>query len=79
MFMFLQVVFIVHKFYRNAPKGFAAYHSSGNNNCCLYQSISLILRGDEMLQQRLRLAAAMHAIGYMPTFIKQVCCVLFCK
>jgi len=67
---------MVYCFYRNTPEGFSAYWSSGNNNSCLYQSISLHLRGDELLQLRLRLAASIHAIRYMGKFIKEVCCLL---
>ncbi|KAH3845388.1 uncharacterized protein LOC127873057 [Dreissena polymorpha] len=46
--------------------------SSGINNCCMYQSISHLLCGDERLQNRLRLCSTLHAVRRYKDYVKQM-------
>ncbi|XP_060587788.1 uncharacterized protein LOC132743273 [Ruditapes philippinarum] len=58
--------------YRNTPQGFQAYRSSGDDNSCLYQSVSLLLSGTENLQFSLRLMTAIHAVSSFKMYKKQM-------
>ncbi|XP_052768299.1 uncharacterized protein LOC128208763 isoform X2 [Mya arenaria] len=54
------------------PSQFTAYTTSGNENSCLYQSVSVLLCGDEGLQYRLRLAAFVFIIQNVNDYVQQV-------
>ncbi|XP_052764220.1 uncharacterized protein LOC128206092 isoform X2 [Mya arenaria] len=70
------VPFTVHKeeqqHYEGVPDGFVACKSSGTENSCLYQSISVLLKGNESLQCRLRLAAFVFILQNIKSFRQQV-------
>ncbi|XP_060598813.1 uncharacterized protein LOC132752497, partial [Ruditapes philippinarum] len=60
--------------YENTPQEFQAYRSSGDDNSCLYQSVSLLLSGTENLQCSLRLMTTLHAVQTFKMYKKQLLC-----
>ncbi len=67
-----KVATITAYFSTPVPNGFQALVSTGDGNC-FYNSISILLSGNEILTTHLRLASVLHAVEHFNHYLTMVC------